>query len=192
MDESKRIFMQIVLSFFIKNTGCDVMEFILQKDEKIIKEIKPKKAMIGIQLVPAIFGLLLITLFIAFNISAKDSTIAYNYLVALFIATAVLILLIIFLIIYLMYSKEYYWITNKRIAIKKGVLGYSITSIPYSKISDLAVSRSFLESIFKVGSIYIQTLAGQMSRKNVKGAEGYLIALKNPEEVQEIIFKEMK
>lgn len=166
------------------------MEFILQKDEKIIKEIKPKKAMIGMQIIPVIFGLILVILFIIFSsISTKEavtSKVIFIYVISLIILVAICIVTLF------AYSKEYYWITNKRVAVKKGIIGYTITSIPYNKISDLTISRNLLEKIFGVGSIYIQTLAGQITGKNTKGAEGYLIALNKPEEVQEIIFKQMK
>jgi len=164
------------------------MEFILQKDEKILKEIKPKKQFIYMALLKLfLLMILLVALFLPNFIYAKkvDTTI---------ILTIVLVFVLLWglTVPFLKYTKENYWITNKRIAIKKGLLGYSITSIPYTKISDLMVSRNFLEQVFKVGSIYIQTLAGQISGKNTKGAEGYLIALDNPEEIQEIIFKQMK
>jgi len=164
------------------------MDFILQKDEKILKELRPQKQFIYMALLK-LFGLviLLVLLFIPniFYTKGIESTVVLGIIFILMILWGIFVPI-------LRYSKEYYWITNKRIAIKKGVIGYSITSIPYAKISDLIVSRNFFEQIFRVGSIYIQTLAGQISGKNTKGAEGYLAALDTPEEIQELIFKQMK
>lgn len=93
------------------------------------------------------------------------------------------------------YEKSYYWITNKRIAVKRGLLGYSINSTPLERISDVIISRSFLESAFGFGSLYIQSLSGQYSYSGQGsrfGAEGVLLAVPNPEELQRKIFALVK
>ena len=135
--------------------------------------------------------LLAVLLFLLFLPSMLSSKTPDSMYLTLWIVYAIIIAWVIIASV-LKYSKEYYWITDKRLVIKKGYLGYNIISIPYSKISDLMISRNFLEQIFRVGSIYIQTLAGQISGKNKRGAEGYLAAIKNPEEIQELIFKQIK
>lgn len=164
------------------------MEFILQKDEKIIKEFKPQQQFVYMALLKFfLLFILLVLFFLPSFIYPKNSTI-----VTIFALILIFVLLLGIILPILKYSQEYYWITNKRIAIKKGIFGYTITSIPYTKISDLIISRNFLEQIFGVGSIYIQTLAGQLTGKNTKGAEGYITAIRNPEEIQELIFKQMK
>ena len=135
--------------------------------------------------------LLAVLLFLLFLPSMLSSKTPDSMYLTLWIVYAIIIAWGIIASV-LKYSKEYYWITDKRLVIKKGYLGYNIISIPYSKISDLIISRNFLEQIFRVGSIYIQTLAGQISGKNKRGAEGYLAAINNPEEIQELIFKQIK
>jgi len=89
------------------------------------------------------------------------------------------------------YQQRYYWITNKRVIYRRGLLGYKITSIPYERISDVIISRTFFENLFGFGSLQIQTLAGQLS-SGVSGSEGDLRALPNPEEAQQLILNTIK
>jgi uncharacterized membrane protein YdbT with pleckstrin-like domain len=86
------------------------------------------------------------------------------------------------------YNMMYYWITTQRVIIKKGLIGYSINSIPFERISDALISRSFLERIFGFGSLHLQTLAGQYSMGRA-GSEGNLLAIPEPEEKQALISK---
>jgi len=165
------------------------MRLILQDKEKILKQIKPTKAFIHMAFAKIIILLILLILFFIPQLYFAEKGIAPAIV---FIVFAILLILITVVTALLKYKQEEYWITNKRIIVKKGIIGHSITSIPYSKISDLIISKSIFEKIFSVGSIYIQTLAGQVSGKNQRGAEGYLVALKKPDEIQELIFKQMK
>lgn len=99
---------------------------------------------------------------------------------------------------FLRYKKEYYWITNKRVLIKKGFIGYHVYAIPFERISDIIISRSFLEQLLGFGSLMIQSLAGQASftyggeRRRRFGAEGSMLAVPEPEETQELIFNLIK
>lgn len=89
------------------------------------------------------------------------------------------------------YEKRYYWITNKRIVYKRGILGYQVSSIPMERVSDVILSRTWIESILGFGSLHIQTLAGQVSR-GAGGSEGDLKAVPQPEKVQQIILANLK
>lgn len=55
---------------------------------------------------------------------------------------------------YLMYKQRAYFITNKRIIIKKGVFRSSIISIPLADIKFVNISNSFFEKICGIRSIY--------------------------------------
>ena len=89
------------------------------------------------------------------------------------------------------YKQRYYWITNRRVIYRRGTFGYTMSSLPYERISDVIISRTFWENLFGFGSLQIQTLAGQISTAR-GGAEGYLQAIPEPEKVQEIILTAMK
>jgi len=90
------------------------------------------------------------------------------------------------------YKHQHYWITNKRVIYKRGLIGYKISSIPLERISDIILSRTFLERIFGFGSLHVQTLAGQITYGGRMGAEACLLAVPNPEEIQELIFQLLK
>ncbi|NCS32082.1 PH domain-containing protein [bacterium] len=89
------------------------------------------------------------------------------------------------------YWQRYYWITNKRIIVRKGLFGYSISSIPLERISDVIISRGWFENFCGFGSLRIQSLAGQIS-SGAGGSEGDLKAIADPEEVQHIILEAVK
>lgn len=118
------------------------------------------------------------------------------------------LLLVLFVVIplvtsHLRYNKQHYWITNKRVIYKRGMLGYKISSIPLERISDIIITRSFWETLFGFGSIHIQSMAGQFSggyrggyaRRGYRpglGAEGSLLAIPNPEGLQKLVFELIK
>lgn len=89
------------------------------------------------------------------------------------------------------YEQSYYWVTNKRVIYRRGILGYKISSIPLNRISDVIISHTFLEQTFHFGSLQIQTLAGQVSSAS-GGAEANLRAIQSPERVQRIILEAIK
>lgn len=161
--------------------------FNLGEGEQIIQEIKPMYRLKIYYFVPNIFLIFFASLYIYFagrffNIS--------SWLTG---SVIILALIISWLIAGSQYSNEYYWITNKRIIYKRGILGYQITSIPYERVSDVMISRTFTERIFGIASLHVQSLAGQVTTIGRSlGAEGSLNAIPNPEEMQELIFKLIK
>lgn len=161
----------------------------LQKGEEIIFETRPDKKLKTYWLYNVYLLLGFIGIFFLFPIvmMAIDEG-----LIVLFIG--VLASLIIFGIILIIsgllisnsYSYRYYWVTNKRILYKRGTLGYKVSSIPLNRISDVILSKTFLERIAGIESIRIQTLAGQISGGRT-GSEGDLAAVPNALELQRLI-----
>jgi len=103
-----------------------------------------------------------------------------------------LLLIGIWALVDMKYKKQHYWITTKRVIYKRGLIGYKISSIPLERISDIILSRTFLERLFGFGSLHVQTLAGQITHGGRSGAEAMLLAVPNPEETQELIFQLVK
>jgi len=62
----------------------------------------------------------------------------------------------------LIYKKHHYWVTDRQVIWKHGIIGYSITSVPLERISDVAVSRTFLETICGVGSVVVREMTGEV------------------------------
>ncbi|MFH1544565.1 MAG: PH domain-containing protein [archaeon] len=168
--------------------------FNLQEGEKIVEEIKPVSNLksywfIG-NFVGLIFFCFFISMFIGAGIFAGSGTSAIGGMGLIFFFAIILALVLAWIFTSMKYEKQNYWITNKRILYMRGFVGYRISSIPFERISDVIISRTFLESVFGFGSLYIQSLAGQYSYRGGRmGAEGNLVAVPEPEKTQELIFK---
>lgn len=179
--------------------------FRLQEGEKILYDIKPlpglrwfiffKFNMLRIVL-PSVLIFFYILTFGLGEIFQITFFQASDDISNLFLSTgagAVIGLGINFIFSSLEFNKQQYWITDKRIVYKRGIIGYRVTSIPYERISDVIISRTFIERIFRFGSLHIQSLAGQaVSSQSSLGSEGVLLAVDQPEKLQEIIFKLVK
>ena len=168
-----------------------IMEFVLQEGEKIIEDIKPSPRLIGYFFFTGLIGGGLIS-FLTIAYFALQLSMMFWHLLWLYLPIGIFVGLF-FALLYavLRYSKQHYWITNRRIIYKRGVIGYAITSVPYNRISDVIISRSFLERLLGIGSVLIQTLAGQYSAGGF-GAEESLLAIPDPEGTQKLIFELMK
>ena len=70
------------------------------------------------------------------------ATYALSYLILAAIAIA-----LTFTLANSMYKKHHYCVTDKRVIWRHGIIGYKVTSVPLGRISDVAVSRTFLETI---------------------------------------------
>ena len=117
----------------------------------------------------------------------------YNtiFLLALFVLF-IINMAIPFIFAKIAYSKFHYWITNKRVITKSGLIGYRVTSIPLERISDIVISRTFLETLCGISSLHIQSFAGQITRGSRIGSEGQLLAITNPESTQNKILNLVK
>lgn len=94
----------------------------------------------------------------------------------------------------LMYKKYHYWVTDKRVVWRHGVIGYSITSVPLERISDVAVSRTFWERACGVGGVVVKEM-GAVSKYGYPYWYGVgwgfptMIAVPDPEEMQKQILE---
>ena len=171
--------------------------FNLQEGEKVLQEIKPEGGLRwyfllspagSVSSISVFFALMFVLVrFWGFSFFWGNS---YIWLFIVVFAFAALAIGLVFAL--LRYSKQHYWITNKRVVYKRGLIGYRITSIPYERISDVIISRTLLEKIFGFGSLHVQSLAGQVSGAHTLGSEGVLLAIPDPETTQELIFKLVK
>jgi uncharacterized membrane protein YdbT with pleckstrin-like domain len=175
--------------------------FGLQEGERIHFETKPLKAFFWYMLIRSLAALslliaLCLTFFIIIPYTALliDSSFSGTFAIMATIGIAIMLAGLIIDIIFVKkrYEMRYYWITNNRVIIKEGMFGYSIISIPLERVSDVLISRAFMERIFRFGSLHVQTLAGQHSIGGRGGAEGNLQALPHPEENQALIFDLIK
>ena len=116
-------------------------------------------------------------------------TYAFSYIVlaAIFIALTLVL-------VNLMYEKYHYWVTDQRVVWRHGVIGYSITSVPLERISDVTISKTFWERICGVSGLVIKEMGAV---PKYYGYYGYsfgwgfptMIAVPNPEEMQKQILE---
>jgi len=160
----------------------------LQPDEKIVERIKPLPAVKLMWLSIMLFVVLLVTVWAlaASAASPGSALLAVATLLAILVAVACA-----WILTNNRYENQEYMVTNKRVIYKHGMLGYQIHSSPLERITDVIVSRTFLENLFGFGSILVQTMAGQIS-KGRGGAEASLEAVPEPEKLQETIFELIK
>jgi uncharacterized membrane protein YdbT with pleckstrin-like domain len=157
-------------------------EFQLQDGEKVIKNIKPLPVLKWFFFVTPSIGMFIFLMIFSW----------VPFVNIIFVPFILFIILIIYLVAQNRYNYQHYWITNKRVLYRKGILGYTISSIPLERISDVIVSRTFWERVFGFGSVLIQSLAGQISYGRRHGAEGSLLAVPDPEGTQKLIFDLIK
>ena len=169
--------------------------FLLQKGEKVVKEIKPLPRLKWYFFLSGghILTLLIFSFVFLYVLYGLISTALFEtlgvFLTSILFVVGIFVAKLIYS--YLRYRQEYYWITNKRIIAKRGLLGYRITSIPFERISDITISRNFLERLLGLGSLHIQSLAGQFSY-SLFGSEASLLAIPDPEKTQELILELIK
>ena len=118
----------------------------------------------------------------------------------LYLILAAIVIALTFTLANLMYKKHHYWVTDRRVIWKHGVIGYSITNVPLERISHVAVSRTFLETICGVSGVVVKEMTGEVRYGSWYGPGGRvfptMIAIPNPEEMQrqipELIVKKGK
>lgn len=165
--------------------------FNLAEGEKIVWEAKPLSGLKWFLFATHILGWIIIFLFFGVYLLVPLLLNGLTAIAAGFLGIILGLLVVSYITAWLQYSKEYYWITNRRLVHKHGFVGYAVNSIPLERVSDVIISRSFVETIFGIASIHIQSLAGQASYGRF-GAEGKYRAVPNPEELQQLIFKLIK
>jgi membrane protein YdbS with pleckstrin-like domain len=190
-------------------TGHHAKFFNLQEGESILFETKPLKGLMWYMAILGFFptfiimwifgqffvvgGTILSTVFFVMgNGTTPQLSSIFSSLFIAIIIFFMLAIVVDLLVARRRYNMRYYWLTDKRIIVKKGFIGYSINSIPLERISDVMISRSLVERIFGFGSLHIQSLAGQYSIGGRLGAEGNLEAIPDPEKNQELIFRLVK
>jgi len=160
--------------------------FNILEGEKIVEEIKPLPSLKWYFFFQGAFVLIFV-FFMSIWIPFVSGS--FGVLYPIFI---LVILILMWLIAVNRYKHQHYWITDKRVICKRGIIGYTISSIPFERVSDVIVSRTFFERIFGFGSVLVQSLAGQITHRGRFGAEGSMIAVPDPEGTQQKIFELMK
>lgn len=162
----------------------NLFDVVLDKDEQIMKILKPNKTR---TLFGSILAIVLLSLFWVVPIiiaSAVDGD-AYA-LIGLIIPVIMIVTTIIF--IQLWYNKTVYCITNKRVLIRTGFIGVDYKSLDFTMLSAITVNVNWIDKIINknTGSIAFGSMASPITNNTAaKFAFGYI---ENPYET----YKEIK
>ena len=128
----------------------------LSEEEKIIFEFSLAKkylAFLRSQWLGYSFVLLFISLF-----CLKSKFLFFELLGYLLLFVSFLFFIVSLFIPFYLTKSNQFALTNKRFLAKRGWLSVNLTSIPYSKITDISVSQNFWEkTLFDCGKISIDT-----------------------------------
>ncbi len=144
------------------------------------------------------FLVILIPLGAAFLSTGVSVTLLYLIVAFLFALFAVVVVASVFYAL-LAFGKYRYWVTNHRTVGRRGVIGFSIDSIPLETISDVVVQRSIADRIFGLASVWVQPFGGSsfggygaaQYRFGTMGGTNSFLGMTPPEasDVQKLIFQ---
>jgi len=165
------------------------LPFSLQQGEVVKYEVRPNKKGFILQrsIKTIIAGIILAILF---GSSALLSSIL-AFLITFFTIIIIMTIIAIFISI-LSYNKYRYWITNKRLISGRGIIGYSVDSLPLEMVQDVILNRSILDRILGLTSLYISAIGGMIMVNNRRiSSVNYLRALNVDEakKIQTVIFE---
>ncbi len=88
--------------------------------------------------------------------------------------------------VHLAFGKYRYWLTNRRVILGSGVIGFRVRSIPLERVSDVALSRTLPELLAGITSVIIRDMTGEaLSGKS-------LFAVENAAQVQKQVLEAIR
>ena len=150
-----------------------VFEPILDKDEKVIKVFKPHKAKMFVSVSLAWFfcwvWILLISL-LGMLTSFEDNYNPVDWWIFIVVIVAILVVCLggNFLFFALSYKNTYYAYTNKRVIIRKGIIGVDYKSLDMDMIGVVTVNVGILDKIMhkNTGTICYGSMASPVGGQN--------------------------
>ena len=120
------------------------------------------------------------------SIKPTPGFITYGIVVACFTVVGILFLPIIYPLLRLAYGKYRYWLTNRRVILGYGLIGFRVRSIPLERISDVALSRTFPEIVAGITSVIVRDMTGETQTGKS------LFAIDDAAETQKRILEEVR
>jgi membrane protein YdbS with pleckstrin-like domain len=138
------------------------LPFELEHGERIIRELKPR--FFGFMVTRSFDGYLgvlaLIIAIVAVLVFLRNSLAGFLGWLLLLPAFVLLLFLAVSLKPLIQYGKSWYWITNHRVIGKRGLMGYSIDSIPLENVTDIVLTRTLLDRVLGLSSLIIVPMGG--------------------------------
>jgi membrane protein YdbS with pleckstrin-like domain len=154
------------------------LPFRLQDGEIILKEFKPKRKVIIKFAFGGIITSLLLLLFLILPLTSvlistaathSAAPVALLVIVGVFVAFVAIILILSVVSGFLGYKKYSYWITNHRTIGRRGIIGYTMDSMPLENVADVIISRGIIDRILGLSTVYIQPIGGSGFMVPVRG-----------------------
>lgn len=106
-------------------------------------------------------------------------------LVMFFTVFGLLGLPLAYLIVRAYVKKHRYWLTNSRVVVTTGIIGFRARSIPLERVSDVAISCDWLEKMMGMRTVVVRDMTGEaLSGANMR-------AFSNPTELQQQILDQV-
>ena len=142
---------------------------LLDTDEKIVLELHPhwRALIVPALLVPVVAGL---AAFLASLVGDGD----YQGPVRIAIVVVAVVLLVVFsLVPFLRWVTTLYVVTDRRIALRTGILNRSGRDVPLPRVNDVTFEHSFIERFFRSGTLIIESAGerGQVQLQDVPRVE---------------------
>lgn len=95
----------------------------------------------------------------------RDPLFRYFMVCAVFVCAisviGILALPIVYFALRAYIGKHRYWVTNSRIIVTNGIIGFRARSIPLERVSDVAISCTWLEKAFGLRSVVVRDMTGE-------------------------------
>lgn len=105
--------------------------------------------------------------------------------VMLFTVFGLLAFPLAYLIVRAYVNKHRYWLTNSRVVVTTGIIGFRARSIPLERVSDVAISCDWLEKLMGMRTVVVRDMTGEaMSGANMR-------AFEKPSELQQKILDQV-
>jgi len=115
-----------------------------------------------------------------------DGFVKYSLVTACFTIVGIIFTPVVFLLAKFASDKYRYWLTNRRVIISSGFIGFRVRSIPLERVSDVAFSNTFAEMLAGIQSVVVRDMTGEAESGKV------LFAVENAPEVQKRILEEVQ
>jgi uncharacterized membrane protein YdbT with pleckstrin-like domain len=169
------------------------LPFSLQQGETIEYEVRPnKRGFILQRFIGVVIAGIIIAVFSSLLLATGTPPLPTPYILISFFGIMVTVILIGIFVSIVSYNKYRYWITNNRLISGRGIIGYSVDSLPLEMVQDVVMNRSIADRILGLTSLYISPIGGMIVLNNARiSSVNYLRALNVDEakKIQAVIFE---
>jgi membrane protein YdbS with pleckstrin-like domain len=157
----------------------------LHPEERIIREGAPLPGLFWSGAVYCTISLLLIGLFGGpfFTVFTDDPISVVMAPLSVVMATLILILPAVFR---RRIGWNRWWITNQRLVVRTGFIGWRLQSVPLDRIVDVTIKSSWWDRLFGLEHIKVRDMTGEVSGNGISQAL-HLLAVPDAHEVAEVL-----